>query len=102
VPIAATADVAAASAAMLAVAQELRSDEVWADAFMGEPEVLGVEQFTRFETVIRLVVKVRPMEQWRVARELRVRIQARLEHLDIESQLAPEPDLTPAEEPPTA
>jgi small-conductance mechanosensitive channel len=91
VPIAATADVNAASAAMLAVAQELRSEDGWADAFMGEPEVLGVEQFNRYETVIRLVVKVRPMEQWRVARELRVRIRERLERLDIESQLPPEP-----------
>ena len=84
---------------MLAVAQELRRDEGWTDSFMGEPEVLGVEQFNRFETVIRLVVKVRPMEQWRVARELRVRIRERLEHLDIESQLPPEPD---APQPPTA
>jgi moderate conductance mechanosensitive channel len=97
IPIAASADINVASAAMLAVAQELRSEEGWADAFMGEPQVLGVEQFTRFETVIRLVVKVRPMEQWRVARELRVRIRDRLEHLDIESQLTPEPD---APEPP--
>jgi moderate conductance mechanosensitive channel len=97
VPIAASADINRASAAMLAVAQDLRSEEGWADAFMGEPEVLGVEQFNRFETVIRLVVKVRPMEQWRVARELRVRIRDRLERMDIESQLPPEPD---APEPP--
>jgi small conductance mechanosensitive channel len=100
VPIAATADVAAASAAMLAVAQELRAEEGWADGFIGEPEVLGVEQFTRVETVIRLVAKVRPMEQWRVARELRVRIRERLEHLDIESQLPPE-STDPAEPPTT-
>jgi hypothetical protein len=39
------------------------------------------------------------MEQWRVARELRVRIRDRLEHLDIESQLTPEPDAP--ERPPT-
>ncbi|MDQ2749464.1 MAG: mechanosensitive ion channel family protein [Actinomycetota bacterium] len=95
VPIAASADVTAASAAMLGVAEDLRSETAWAEAFMGEPQVLGVEQFDRFETVIRLVVRVRPMEQWRVARELRVRIRARLERLDIESQLPPEPDTTP-------
>jgi small-conductance mechanosensitive channel len=99
VPISASDDIGAASAAMLAVAQELRGEEAWADAFMGEPEVLGVEQFNRFETVIRLVVRVRPMEQWRIARELRVRIRARLERLDIDSQLSPEPDVPP---PPTA
>lgn len=89
VPIAASADINAASAAMLEVAQELRDEAGWADAFLGAPEVLGVEQFNRFETVIRLVVRVRPTEQWRVARELRVRIRARLERLDIESQLPP-------------
>jgi small-conductance mechanosensitive channel len=74
VPIEAAADIDAASAAMLAVAQQLRGEQEWADAFLAEPEVQGVERLTREETVIRLVARVRPVEQWRVARELRRRL----------------------------
>jgi small-conductance mechanosensitive channel len=91
VPIAANADIAAASSVMLAVAQQLRTEDGWAEAFLGEPEVQGVEQLTREETVIRLVARVRPLEQWRVARELRRRIRERLDRLDIEARLPPEP-----------
>jgi len=45
--------------------------------------VQGVEAMTREETVIRLVVRVRPLEQWRTARELRRRIREGLDRLDI-------------------
>ena len=55
----------------------------WAGVFLGDPEVQGVEAMTREETVIRLVARVRPLEQWRVARELRRRIRERLDRLDI-------------------
>jgi len=99
VPIAAAADIAAASSAMLAVAQQMHGEQAWADAFLGEPEVQGVERLTREETVIRLVARVRPVEQWRVARELRRRIRERLDRLDIEAHLPAEPGATP---PPTA
>jgi small-conductance mechanosensitive channel len=83
VPIDAYADVERASAAMLDVAQELHSDPDWADIFLGEPEVQGVESMTLDETVIRLVVRVRPLEQWKTARELRGRIRERLDQLHI-------------------
>jgi len=91
VPIAARADIAAASAAMLAVAEQLHGEQAWSDAFLAEPEMQGVEQLTREETVIRLVARVRPVEQWRVARELRRRIRERLDRLDIDSNLPAEP-----------
>ncbi|MCW2496448.1 mechanosensitive ion channel domain-containing protein [Jatrophihabitans sp.] len=78
VPIAAGSDVEAASAAMLAVAEEMRAEDEWASVFLGDPEVQGVEELTREETVIRLVARVRPLEQWRTARELRRRIRDRL------------------------
>ena len=59
------------------------AEEEWADVFLSEPEVQGVESMTRDETVIRLVARVRPLEQWRTARELRRRIRDRLDRLDI-------------------
>jgi small conductance mechanosensitive channel len=86
VPIDASADVEAASAAMRAVAEEMRAEDEWAGVFIGEPEVLGVESLTREETVIRLVARVRPLEQWRTARELRRRIRERLDGLNIRAQ----------------
>jgi moderate conductance mechanosensitive channel len=98
VPIDASEDIDRASAAMLEVAQAMRADEVWAPVFLGEPEVQGVEQLTRTETVIRLVAKVRPLEQWRTARELRRRIRERLDRLAIDAHLddAPPPAAPPA------
>jgi small conductance mechanosensitive channel len=81
IPIDAWADVDKASAAMLAVAQEMAAEEAWSPVFLQEPEVQGVEAMTREETVIRLVARVRPLEQWRTARELRRRIRERLDRL---------------------
>ena len=86
VPIDAATDVDDASATMLATAQQMVSEPDWADVFLGPPEVQGVESLTREETVIRLVAKVRPLEQWRTARELRRRIRDQLDDLDIDAQ----------------
>jgi small conductance mechanosensitive channel len=90
IPIDAWADVDAASAAMLQVSREMAQEEDWSGVFLSEPDVQGVESMTREETVIRLVAKVRPLEQWRTARELRRRIRERLDHLDIDAHLPPE------------
>lgn len=90
VPIAADADLEAASAAILAVAEEMQAEEEWSSIFLAEPEMQGVEQMTREETVLRLVVKVRPGEQWRVARQLRRRIRERLDRLHIAADVPTE------------
>ena len=87
VPIDAAADVDRASAAILEVAVEMRNEQDWATVFLGDPEMQGVERLTREETVIRLVAKVQPLEQWRTARELRRRIRERLDRLGVESNL---------------
>ena len=42
---------------------------------------------TRDETVLRVVAKVRPGEQWRIARELRRRIRVALDQRDIASDV---------------
>jgi moderate conductance mechanosensitive channel len=78
VPIAATDDPAAARTAIAAAARQLYGEQGWTPSFLAEPELLGIESLSRDELVIRLVARVRPLEQWRVARELRARIQARL------------------------
>jgi small conductance mechanosensitive channel len=83
VPIAASTDLEVASAALRSVAEQMYGEPEWAEVFLSEPEVQGVEAMTREETVIRLVARVRPLEQWRTARELRRRIRERLDRLDI-------------------
>ncbi len=89
VPIDAWADIESASSAMLEVAQAMHDEEDWEHVFLNDPQVDGVESLTRYETVIRLSVRVRPLEQWRTARELRRRIWHRLDELDI-SHSAPD------------
>jgi small conductance mechanosensitive channel len=83
VPIDAWADVAGASRAILDEAEQMRAEDTWNGVFLGDPDMQGVESMTREETVIRLVARTRPGEQFRVARELRRRIRERLDHLDI-------------------
>ncbi len=85
VPIDAWAEVGTASAAMLEVARAMAEEEDWKPVFLSSPEVQGVESITRSETVIRVVAKVRPLEQWRTAREMRRRIRERLDTLEPEA-----------------
>jgi small-conductance mechanosensitive channel len=68
----------------------MAAEQDWSTVFLKEPEVQGVEAMSREETVIRLVARVRPLEQWRTARELRRRIRERLDRLDIDAHLPPE------------
>ncbi len=91
VPIDAWAEVDKACEAMLSVAREMAEEEAWTPVFLSSPEVQGVESLSREETVIRLVAKVRPLEQWRTARELRRRIRERLDRLNVDTHGGPEP-----------
>jgi small-conductance mechanosensitive channel len=53
-----------------------------------EPEVWGVEALGATGIVIRLVVKTRPSEQWRIARELRERVKEAFDREGIEFPFA--------------
>jgi moderate conductance mechanosensitive channel len=101
VPIDARADVAKASHAILNEAEHMRAEQDWSAVFLGDPELQGVESMTREETVIRLVARTRPGEQFRIARELRRRIRERLDRLDIHADVsAPDsPAQTPSQPP---
>jgi moderate conductance mechanosensitive channel len=61
-----------------------RDDEEFAPLILEEPEVWGVEALSPNGVVVRLVVKTRPLEQWKVQRELRARIKAAFEREGIE------------------
>jgi small-conductance mechanosensitive channel len=53
---------------------ELGHDPDLGPLMMDEPEVWGVEDVAADQVKIRVVAKTQPLEQWRVARELRIRI----------------------------
>jgi moderate conductance mechanosensitive channel len=66
--------------AIKAAADGLWQDEDWNSAVVEEPQLLGIEQFTDTrEPVLRLTMRTRPLQQWRVARELRRRVRDRVD-----------------------
>jgi small-conductance mechanosensitive channel len=87
VPILVTDDLGVATTVMHDAAMAMYGDERWQTSFMSEPEVLGVESLGREETVIRVVARVRPLEQWRVGRELRGRIRRGFDEARIVSRI---------------
>jgi moderate conductance mechanosensitive channel len=72
-------DMDEAGDAMKAAADELVAEDEFADAVLEEPQLLGVEDIDVDKVTLRLAVKVRPAEQWRVGRALRQRIADRLD-----------------------
>jgi moderate conductance mechanosensitive channel len=66
------------------VGHELYDDPDWRPLVMEEPEVWGVESLSADAVVVRLVVKTVPLEQWKVAREVRRRIKATFDAEGIE------------------
>ncbi len=77
-------DVAAASATIKRVADEVWHDEEFGEFILEEPEVWGVESVGLEGMAIRLVVKTAPLEQWKVARELRRRLKAAFDEAGIQ------------------
>ncbi len=88
VPIAADADLDLASATMLDVAEQMYAEPEWTEIFMSGPDLQGVESMSREETVIRLVQRVRPLQQWRAAREMRRRIRERFDEVGITADMS--------------
>ena len=87
VEVAADSDVPTAIAVIKQVA-----DEVWRDPELGpsvleEPEVWGVERYGPDGIAIRLVVRTRPADQWKVLRELRQRLKVALQGAGVELPL---------------
>ena len=53
---------------------EFAADPEWERYVLEEPEVWGVENLAADSVVLRVVVKTQPLQQWKIARELRERI----------------------------
>lgn len=63
---------------MQEVADVMAADEEWAPVLLAEPESLGVEQIAAEGVTMRVQVRTTNADQWRVARELRMRLKERL------------------------
>jgi moderate conductance mechanosensitive channel len=63
-----------ADALLRRAAAGMAADPAWSGDLIEGPEVLGVEQITADQAVLRTQVKTSPEAQWRVGRELRRRL----------------------------
>jgi moderate conductance mechanosensitive channel len=83
VPVTFQTDAGTASEVIRTVTDAVWHDPEFASTILSEPSVLGVESLAPGRVVIRVVARTRPQEQWRVERELRIRIKAALDEAGI-------------------
>ena len=76
-PVAHDTDLERCRTVMQEVADTMYAEEEWADVLLAEPESLGVEMITAEGVVMRLQVRTTNADQWRVGRELRMRLKER-------------------------
>ncbi len=78
-------DITHAISVIKQTADTMWHDEGWREDILDEPDVWGVEELGAQSVKIRLVVQTLPLQQWRVARELRARIKAAFDEAGIET-----------------
>ena len=66
-------------------ATAMGADPAWADKFVEEPQVLGVESIVGMTMTIRTVAQCVPGEQFPVQREMRERLKAALDAADVKA-----------------
>jgi moderate conductance mechanosensitive channel len=76
-PVAHDTDLERCRAVMQEVADQMHAEPEWAAVLLAAPESLGVEQITAEGVVMRLQVRTTNADQWRVGRELRMRLKER-------------------------
>ncbi|WP_245692229.1 mechanosensitive ion channel family protein [Geodermatophilus telluris] len=76
-PVAHDTDLERCRRAMQEVADGMYAEDAWGAVLLAEPESLGVEQITAEGVVMRVQVRSTNADQWRVARELRMRLKER-------------------------
>lgn len=76
-PVAHDTDLERCRAVMQDVADEMYAEDEWAAVLLAAPESLGVEQITSEGVFMRVQVRSTTADQWRVGRELRMRLKER-------------------------
>src|SRR4051812_440556 len=92
-PVAHDTDLERCRTVMQDVADQMYTDEEWAEVLLAQPESLGVESIAASGVTMRLQVRTTNTDQWRVGRELRQRLN---ERFGAEAFRAPAPLLTAA------
>ncbi|MGK7942170.1 MAG: mechanosensitive ion channel family protein [Crocosphaera sp.] len=59
---------------MIEVANQMQSEPEWGDKFLDPVEILGVDEVSHDGILIRLLIRTKPMEQWAIGREFRLRV----------------------------
>jgi small conductance mechanosensitive channel len=67
-------DLQRALAVMAEVLQAMQSDPAWQAQFIGEPDILAVEQFQPHGILLRLRTQTQPGQQLTVIREFQLRL----------------------------
>lgn len=70
-PVALTADVRKAEQVAIQAAEAAIADESLSDKVLGEPKMLGVQEWSADMLTLRMTLKTRPNAQWAVQRRLR-------------------------------
>jgi small-conductance mechanosensitive channel len=76
-PVAHDTDLERCRRVMQEVADQMYADQDWGAVLLAEPESLGVEQITAEGVFMRVQVRSTNADQWRVGRELRMRLKER-------------------------
>jgi small conductance mechanosensitive channel len=79
----ASADVRTAIAIVESTAQSLYTDTRFRSVIVEPPTILGIEEMTHAGIEIRTQIKTKPSEQWRLAREFRLRLKTALDEKGI-------------------
>ena len=80
VVVAYSSDLNQASAILREVAADVWDDDELRPVLVEEPEVTGIEGFGTDGVTLRVMVKTQPLQQWKVAREIRARVKRRFDH----------------------
>ena len=73
---------------VLSVAREVCAEPEYKDYILEEPQMLGVDAFTEFGVIIKLLLKTSPTELYPIKREILRRIKNRFDELGIEIPMA--------------
>jgi small conductance mechanosensitive channel len=84
VRVAAAADPRQALAVVEAEAQRFWQEPEWQELLMAPPDLLGIDEISHAGTLIRVWIATRPLKQWLVGRQFRLRIKLALEAAGIE------------------
>lgn len=77
-------DVDRVMAVLIEIAEELRTDPLYAPEILEPLEMLGVDRFDESAVIIRCRLKTQPSQQWRIGREMNRRIKKTFDAKGIE------------------